>query len=425
MLGDIRKEHLKLYNEIVSKKLNGIKLLIIQIKVYFLIEKISIKNIGFNKSIEVDDSILHKCYENNKLGIRNLRLLINEALSIYICDEHNEVMRCLNISDCENDNYDSKNIREYLVYAFRKTIFKHEAYYIICDLCLGNLQCGDLIYRISNEVNYLELKKGRINNRIRELIEKKELPDNESASFNKHYRRVLKQIERHSKIDEYLSCPILQGEMIRLPRVKREEAISYVDILNKLYEGINEKQLLELTKKVDNNITLMLCKENILFLANNLEEVINVTDKAINQEMLSYIKYFKEKMRILADSKYEEIYNNIIEDPYIVRPFQLGINPNLYSKLMFNELVLFIFIDVNGIFQLLRDEGYKVYPKKGTANPLYFRMNNKNYIIEKDGKQIYFTLGVFERLITEMLTTEGLVDYINKTLWPFTETAIK
>jgi len=83
------------------------------------------------------------------------------------------------------------------------------------------------------------------------------------------------------------------------------------------------------------------------------------------------------------------------------------------KKIIMGKIAIFITIDIDKLFDILRKKGYKIYSKKGskTYSNLYYK--NKNWIFSSGDVKGYFGLSLIHRLSYGFYTTEGLCYFID------------
>ena len=130
-----------LYETINFKKLTPLQTLDIQIIVFWVLELLkNAKCATKEDSIELEDIIYY--YRN----------LVNNVLNRYILDLEIYDMGKLTTSSDMYSGYEAKNMYQYISYIYDYYRDEGEKHIVITDLCVGNIQAGDLILKEDGHV---------------------------------------------------------------------------------------------------------------------------------------------------------------------------------------------------------------------------------------------------------------------------------
>ena len=375
--------YFKLYNKIHKKYCSKLKIILLQEEINEVLNHTShilkdIKQAKDSKKIREKENTdlleqLKMLYDVTKY-IKGLYMsLVDDIMIKYVFKNEVSMLSSLFIDYKKNENYNYENVSEYIK-IIKEMYLKKKAYYVICDLCTINLDCGDVIFRKKHEIDYKEIKNMNSpkvkeivnairNNRRDELTNEKD---------KKQYDRIKRQFEKHERIDENLFYgPILTGryesKMIKPKNFTRQLKKDIKKIKNKLY----------VEKRVDKCI-----------------EYLIINNKCKNKN-----KKAENKLEYLIINKYvtngESIfdYEEFLLDSVVNRPYLLNWNSKTYKKIIKREIEIYFKVNIYNLIEEHKEKGIDIYTKKVSietnSNHSIARNKNRNYYMLVCGEEIY------------------------------------
>ncbi len=317
--------------------------------------------------------------------------LIDDIIIKYICLDDSALFAQLIDNFEEYNNYNYERIKKYIEKA---NYYINDYYIVICDLSYFALKCGDLVmYSPQNGMDYIELKDGEKNLEIINKVLNGE-DKNLSSSEKKQFDRIKKQILKHQDLDKIYGAPMYEQGKSRFFEYDNDSE-TYLNKIKKDIKELKNNDYIE--NKVDDNISYL---------------IINYRTK-LNQN--DSLKEVISKYNTSYDNCYT--YNEFILDPSNCRPYQLDWGKIIYRKLVLNRLIIFIRIDLKGVFQELKEKITNLEIRKATKED-YQDEEMKPFII--DGRIIYYeapyeTIRIGKqlifRIITKLYTTKDTVNH--------------
>lgn len=407
------KLYQKLYDRINSGKLTPLEVINIQEDILNIVETL--------KS-EAKNPLLYEIY-NYEYLIETFRMLVNNILSIYVIGTDITVIRKLTTSQYGEDNYNVANINYYFEICHNAIKEYHNIYLVVLDLCMGNLQLGDIIYRYGKTFDYLEVKKDTPKNNamIEALMNNDDNPFTEKHDIQQ-FERIKKQHKRNLGIINKLESPYsITNNGVTLPYNLRH----IKKFSNKFNKAVNSAQN-QLCKeiKVDSCVSIItadiecinyICDDKPLQALQHAQGKYRKPHKnlRVNEELQNWITNVPE------DGITKILYNNVLQEAFLPQPYLAGIRGQEISKILTGKIGIYIKIDIEKLFQKLRDEGFAIYPKKGSYSPAEFYYKKKNWIIKKkDDKDEGFPLGlsIIHRIAYAFYTTDDIIYFIKNYL---------
>lgn len=265
--------------------------------------------------------------------------LVDDMIIKYICVDECGQFRQLFLDYSTNTNYNYIKIKEYLRKA-KKLYFDNKGYYFICDLSSVNLNCGDIIYLVNDEVNYIELKNYNSNQK-KDLILK--AINNENVVFDgkydkEQYKRINKQFKNHEYIDYNFNYPFF-GDY---PRTARKH-FKYKGFINKInHDFMRIERNLFIETKVDDCIKYLM----------------------VNNKNKIYGDYDDRKLLIMQQEYKTNgvtcfTYDEFIFDSSVYRPYMLNWSKRVYKKIIKDEVSIYIKINIKNLFNKFEKKVFK------------------------------------------------------------------
>lgn len=320
---------------------------------------------------------INTLYEDYIFTKKLYHTLIDDIVIKYMCNDDCGMFSILFLEYKENSTYDYNQVKKYIDEI--KHRFKEEkAYYVVCDLCSINLDCGDIIYNKNKRsmIDYIELKETNSINSLKiiKIAMGQECEGYLNEKEKKQLERIKRQLEKHKIIDNKLfSHPIIHG---RYPK----NIIKVKTFKNKLKRDLillKRKKYIE--SKVDDCVSYLIVNNNF---------------KPINNEE----KFTKIYNSYSTDDQSIFSYDDFLFDSNVYRPYMLKWSMSDYKKIIRREYEIYFKIDLKKLINKLKSKGVVVYPAKQTDE------TKKNHgILIYNGKNYCYTIGKYEFLIGTML----------------------
>ena len=349
------------------------------------------------------------------------RMLVIMMLQKYVIGIDPYYLVALNYDmEYENDLFNQQEIDKLLDYADKLLIENKNMFIIISDLCLGNLQFGDLLINDKGTVKAFEVKFGEKNLKISEQVYRgKDNPyDREKSKTDwKHFERAKKQRERYAIISQRLNSKfyIDVEKRIGIYQYGMDEFDSYKEIFITAIKESREHLYREVI--VDDNISIITINRAAFKTCHNelappciflmYKDLLHCS---IEDNEISMVKKFYSS-RINDYELYS--YNSVIFDYSAPQPYIWGVTDVSMTDLFDHGVEVFIRIKLEGLFDYLRNQGLKIYPKKRMPSPFLLIHNNKNWMIDYDGHgPLAFTHDTLKRIFCGFYTSKGLADLL-------------
>lgn len=189
------------------------------------------------------------------------RMLVTMMLQIYVIGVDPFNLVALNADlDYDNDIYNQQEITKLLDYAEQYLKKHRRTYIVVSDLCLGNLQFGDLLINNKGTFRGIEVKSGKKNRKITKLVYKgKKNPYDKATNKTdwKHFERAKKQWERSKIISQQLQSKYyFNGDKgIVVYPYWADEYDSYGEILSNIIKDSHKQLYREVI--IDENISII------------------------------------------------------------------------------------------------------------------------------------------------------------------------
>ena len=409
-----QKLYMQLYKKIVSGKLSPTQLLNVQEKIYHAV--LSVRR--YDGSCNYYD----KLKEEYKF-----RTLVIIALQIYAIGPDPYELRSLTTSDSRNDLFNDKEIAGLLRVAKSIVRKKSKCHIIVSDLCIGNLQLGDLIVSEGNKVVSYEVKTGEKNIEIVNKVRSCKENPYTSPIDREHFNRVKKQRDRRQLIINrfqtgYFTEHSNDGTHFYIPYW-----IEGIDEYSETFKKALKEARHNIYKKttVDDQISIITINR-----AAYLEEQGLVSPQCISNinrgaELLckydsiqaSHLEQFDSKHKNEIDNTVF-YYNDVLRNTDAPQPYLWGIDGKTVSALYEDTLQVFTEIKIDYLFNYLRENGFKVYERRRINEKNAFVKDNKNWVVENTSISTYCPLIVTEDYIRRirygMYTSEGIALFLKK-----------
>lgn len=390
----------KLYKVINFNYLSPREVLCVQSIILQMLEKLKSTPINSENKREVEDIVFY------------FRSLVNNILCKYFFEGEMYYMSSLTTKSNIFSDYEYKNVKYYIEIADAMLLEDKGRYVVITDLCVGNIQAGDIIVKNNSGVSFIEIKKpSKHNDAILDSIINEKPIKLCSEYDKKQYERLKRQKERFDEIEAQISL---------LPLNIGEYGVTY-PLLDENIKTYKRKLLIAIKMaryfvhniiKVDSIVTI--------HTINNAR--INIYEKEIldsvalkrmrryscicisNRRIIENTKYF---LANIGENTFE--YNVCIDMPYAPQPYIYKIPMNIIKKLYYRDLQIFISIDFEALFDKMKQLGYKVYKKKSGDNKL-FRYKNSCWYFEKNDTKGFIGNAIVERIVFGLYTSN---DYVN------------
>ena len=166
----------------------------------------------------------------------------------------------------------------------------------------------------------------------------------------------------------------------------------------------------------------------------NVIKVISINNAAINlydNVSLSYaaikrIKHITKKCnmsrkaisdaRQLLNTNSDSVfcYNDCMDMPYAPQPYCFDLSMNSFKKLLYKDVLVFVSIDFDRLFQKIRNAGFKIYKKRpGNININHLlRIKDSYWYMENESEAGYVGDAMVERLVYGLYTSEDYIDFL-------------
>ena len=403
----IYNRYFKFYKLLHYSSTNPRKLIILQSKIN---EEINVTNIRMKKMKELknDNNFKRIIPKYFKKGILNIIddyeyikplffSLMYDMIIKYICDNQC-VMYCHFGGDFRKNNvYDYNKIKNYIK-KIKEKYKKEKGYYFVCDMCTIELDCGDYIYRIADNINYIEIKDYKYKEReeiIHAAYQGKKI-DFKNKDEEEEFNRILKQKAKHLRIDENLSLPpVLSGHYPTYLINKR----GFENFIKKDIQSVKDKLYIE--RIVDD------CIKYIII---NNKKNIETTKEKIELE--------KKCSEYSMDGETCFSYDEFLTYSNISRPYMLAWDFDTYKKIVLTEISIYFVLNVEELVNKLRAKGITIYKKKisdqTVNNYKIVRNKGKNYVIKYRNEEHYLTRLFLHRIPNLFYTSDDTVEFYYK-----------
>ena len=397
------ERYMELYEKIQSGTLNAKGIIDTQFEIFNTIEtlKKSAKNKKLYKIINFE--YLYDVW----------RMLANNILDKYIFNCDPIVIRKLSLNDYRQDNYDSIHIKRYLEIAYEFLEEMPGALMVITDLCLGSIKWGDIIRAYGNEIKGVEIKSGTPKNlQIMNAVETGNINRILTKYDEKQFRRIQKQFIRMDEISKVMSekniyvmddgvlYPYFLDGISSYKAIFREEVVKPCNLFRNV--DVDDCISFSINNTSGQNM-LMTCKEN---------------------ELICCMCKYGDELNAWAENhyKYNEVenadvfvitYNEVLRNPYFPQPSSLNISADVIREMLNGSKAIQISINIEKLFEAIRQHGYKVYPKKTQEKPSDFVYKQKRWIIQKNDIKNQFSYMLINRIAFACYSTKGILQFID------------
>ncbi len=215
-----------------------------------------------------------------------------------------------------------------------------------------------------------------------------------------------------SRLEE--SDLLLNGEGVVFPMI-----IPWLDNYSREFSDFicGSSEVLFQERTIDEGIKLVSINKE-------MEEIILAGDFAkalllIGEQDEAFGKYFDFCQKYSNNEKKDAVdviqcYNEVLEETFLPQPYAFGIDSKILRNFIAGEIAIFVDINIEAVFSKLRENGYKVYSKKGYTNRTEFIYKNKRWIIEHEsGTKIPFSHTFITRMAYAFYSTKAIIDFID------------
>ena len=392
-------------------------------------ELIDIQRTIFENVLELQQEEKKCDYFDKADKIIEFRMLVTMALQLYIIGIDPYSIISLNTDlNYDNDLFNEKEIKR--LFDDAEEVLEEEpfSFIVISDLCLGNMQFGDLIVGNEKEIKGIEVKSGEKNKIICELVlEGKSNPYNKETNKTdwKHFERFKKQWERDQLIQE------------------RGNADGYIDpqramVVSKYWDrdyDNYEKVFARALKKAENHLFQEIKVDRCISII-TINKAAQQYDSRILPPPCLYLmlkdlihlplkRGEKRALDKFCDNDFPgyEIYPyyDVLHDHGAVQPYLWGATDRQMMYVLEYGIEILIKIKIEALFDYLQQQGFKIYhkklyPQKGISMQDFYKFKDKYWFIEHEDYgiegSIVFTNDIIKRISCGMYTSKGLAEYL-------------
>jgi len=412
------KKYKRLLKRILSGKLSPTQLVNVQETIVEVIQAVN------NDDFECE-------YFDKKLVSHMYRMLVNLALQIYVIGLEPYRMTTLTISNYHWDLYNPHEVTRMIDVSRQLLNDNPNQFIVIADLCLGNIQYGDLLIKRDGEIIGAEVKEGEKNQFIMDLVIRDEDNPFSEDKDVKHFERVKRQWIRGEKIKERLSAGMdfdgdAEGIYYGIPYFI-DGIADYSDRFKEALMGAYEHYYKEI--RIDDAISIITVND-AAYRSSQHEMAPPCLHKLFKQARMRCCKsesYIEDIAALFNQEESDEgellfLYNEVMFIPGMIQPCFWGATEDMMINLLFKSIQIYIIIRIEVLFDYLRNHGLKVYPKKWRGRKVGFRYKNKYWAIEERGEDnttsipVLFSVDHLYRMAYGLYTSEGIKDYLKNSI---------
>lgn len=392
-------------------------------------ELIDVQRTIFETVLELQQEEMKCDYFDKEDKIIEFRMLVTVALQIYVvgADPYNIISLNTDLK-YDNDLFNIIEIERLFQDAIEVLEEAPSSFIIISDLCLGNMQFGDLIVGDEREIKGIEVKSGEKNKIIGELVlEGNNNPYNKESNKTdwNHFERFKRQWMRLQLIQERVNADgyIDSQKAIVVSR--------YWDRNYDNYEKVFVRAMQEAEKHLFHEI-----------IVDNCISIITI-NKAAQQSASKHLAppclylMLKDLIRMPLKRGEKRAFNKfnasnfpdceifpyyaVLHDYGAVQPYLWGVTDKQMVFLIEYGIEIMIKINLESLFDYLHQQGFKIYPmklypQKGMPVSYLYKYKNKYWSIEHEDYGFEgataFTIDTIKRISCGMYTSKGLADYL-------------